>query len=924
MGKTIEVTIADGTLKGKQGKDYRDGNYYSFLGIPYAKPPIGERRFKAPEPVEPWKGVKDATQRGAECPQYMIVTFGKEDNCLNLNVFTKELGQGLKKPVMVFIHGGGLVSGSNRPDILYGPQFLITEDIVLVTVNYRLGLLGFLSLEDRSLNVPGNAGMKDQVMALRWVQRNIKYFGGDPDNVTIFGESAGSASVHFLVSGCVLNPWATSKPNAAEVAKAMGFRSDADESYILKEMKNASAATIMKGQKKFQFVPMIMGYNSLEGLFFEMLGRLSTMQHHRLPMSLESDVPHNCDVDASDAKLVGKVANDIKRFYYKDEKISKANKHIRYLLHKKTGSKPIYAYRMGIESNLNLCKLFAQTKSPRMFSFLMGLSFLTGSAGLAKVATKMKTDDLPGVCHADDLFYLFKSFHIGQIRKDSEQDKWIQRFVKLWTNFAKTGADPVLEGAVWKPVGTKEIDNIFNIDHGLRCGGLDAKEKERMAFWDKIGPVNMTEPLVTVEQGVLRGCVKTSLNDEEFLSFQGIPYAKPPVGQLRFKVSAKKLKPVMVYIHGGGYVTGSSKAAIYGPEYLMMEDIVLVTLNYRLGLLGFLSLNDSSLGVPGNAGLKDMVMALKWVQRNIKQFSGDPNNVTIFGESLFHKAIAQSGCATNGWAVSKRHGAHLLAEALGIHSTNEKVILEELQQVSAEELYEGCDKVWDTTTLEPTFISEHPLKILKSGKYNQVPMIVGSCSREGMFVYAMCTANMKKNHLLSDETLVPASLSLRKGTGRYKEVVYTDNFFLYEIYRCTKLHLETNNYPIYFYRFSMETELNFMKILYGYTEKGACHADEFSYLFKNSGTVEVTDKNSQEMLGILRMVRMWTNFAKSANPTPNRNDPILPIEWKPISKQRFHVLDIDDELKLLDDHPEKEAMDFWDMLHQRYSLTSKL
>nr|CAI5846964.1 unnamed protein product [Callosobruchus analis] len=101
---------------------------------------------------------------------------------------------------------------------------------------------------------------------------------------------------------------------------------------------------------------------------------------------------------------------------------------------------------------------------------------------------------------------------------------------------------------------------------------------------------------------------------------------------------------------------------------------------------------------------------------------------------------------------------------------------------------------------------------------------------------------MKKNHLLSDETLVPASLNLRKGTGKYKEVVdkikefyfkghdpksnvdnifrvYTDNFFLYEIYRCTKLHLETNTYPIYFYRFSMETELNFMKILYGYTEK---------------------------------------------------------------------------------------------------------
>ncbi|CAH1954891.1 unnamed protein product [Acanthoscelides obtectus] len=561
MGKKVEVTITEGTLRGMLSKDYHDGVFYSFIGIPYAKPPIGELRFKAPEPVEPWKGVKNATKVGAESPQYMKIMMGKEDNCLNLNVFTKELSQGLKKPVMVFIHGGGFVSGSSRPDLIYGPEFLMTEDIVLVTINYRLGILGFLSLTDRSLNVPGNAGMKDQVMALKWVQKNIKYFGGDPNNVTIFGESAGGAAVHFLVvsplakglfhkaicqSGCVLNPWATGVPNGVEVAKAMGYRSDASEDYILKRLKSASVSRIMKGQNKFQMnfnpnhvrtvsvvveyphegafltqhpleilkagkqnqVPMIMGYNSLEGLFFELVGRICTFPYCRLPNSMESDIPHNCDVDPTNTKLVDKAANDIKSFYYKDEKVSKRNKQIRYLitndtvfmygiqksiqLHKKTGSTPIYAYRMSIESDLNVCKKFAQAKSPTFFTCIFGISLLTGSSGIGKIATSMKLHNLPGVCHADDLFYLFKANHLGKIQKDSELDKWIQRFVKLWTNFARTGnptpapgSDLVLERAVWKPVGSTDIDFIFNIDHGLRCTGLDAAEMERMKFWNK-------------------------------------------------------------------------------------------------------------------------------------------------------------------------------------------------------------------------------------------------------------------------------------------------------------------------------------------------------------------------------------------------------------------------------------------------------
>lgn len=99
---------------------------------------------------------------------------------------------------MVWIHGGAFTHGSGNTD-LYGPEFLLTEDIVLVTINYRVGILGFLNFEDTKLSVPGNAGLKDMVQALKWVQKNIDKFSGNPKNVTIFGESAGGSSVHFLM-----------------------------------------------------------------------------------------------------------------------------------------------------------------------------------------------------------------------------------------------------------------------------------------------------------------------------------------------------------------------------------------------------------------------------------------------------------------------------------------------------------------------------------------------------------------------------------------------------------------------------------------------------------------------------------------------------------------------------------------------------
>jgi para-nitrobenzyl esterase len=180
-----------------------------FRGIPFAAPPVGELRFRSPEPPEPWSGVRSAAEFGASAPQrdLPIPIFpgwdvGRQDeDCLYLNV-TTPAADGGRRPVLVWIHGGGFTMGSGSQAMYDVVPLVCRGDVVVVTVNYRLGPLGFLHLDDlvgQSFGASGNAGIEDQVAALEWVRDNIAAFGGDPDQVTIFGESAGGMSVGTLL-----------------------------------------------------------------------------------------------------------------------------------------------------------------------------------------------------------------------------------------------------------------------------------------------------------------------------------------------------------------------------------------------------------------------------------------------------------------------------------------------------------------------------------------------------------------------------------------------------------------------------------------------------------------------------------------------------------------------------------------------------
>lgn len=189
------VVTGLGKVKGNVLESRLGNLFYAFRNLPYAKPPVGNLRFKPPEPLDQWGGVLDATEDGPMCPQptYNSTDTDCSEDCLQLNIYTRDLTPFIRRPVIFYIHPGGYAETSAQSRHFAGPQNFMDRNIVLVTINYRLGALGFLSTGTEE--APGNNGLKDQVMALNWVKLHISKFGGDPNTVTLMGYSAGAMSV---------------------------------------------------------------------------------------------------------------------------------------------------------------------------------------------------------------------------------------------------------------------------------------------------------------------------------------------------------------------------------------------------------------------------------------------------------------------------------------------------------------------------------------------------------------------------------------------------------------------------------------------------------------------------------------------------------------------------------------------------------
>ncbi|XP_065517702.1 fatty acyl-CoA hydrolase precursor, medium chain-like [Lathamus discolor] len=288
-----EAVTKYGTVRGYQFKvDTAEKSVNAFLGIPFAKPPVGLLRFSEPQPPEPWKGVRDATSYPPMCLQNKegqffsdYITNRKEkvilqmsEDCLYLNVYTPiSTGKQEKLPVFVWIHGGGLSLGAASS--YDGSALAAFDNVVVVTIQYRLGILGFFSTGDK--HARGNWGYLDQVAALQWIQENIMHFGGDPGSVTIAGESAGGISVSALVlsplakglfhkaiseSGTAIRAFFTDNPEekAQGIAAASGCEKTSSAA-IVECLRGKTEEEIVQATLK---LPLMSICSSIDGVFF--------------------------------------------------------------------------------------------------------------------------------------------------------------------------------------------------------------------------------------------------------------------------------------------------------------------------------------------------------------------------------------------------------------------------------------------------------------------------------------------------------------------------------------------------------------------------------------------------------------------------------------------------------------------------------
>jgi para-nitrobenzyl esterase len=290
------VKVEQGTLRGASG---RHPEVRVFKGVPYAAPPVGDARWKAPKPPQAWTGVRDATRFSAACVQaaypksslYYRDPEPQSEDCLYLNIWTAAKSARERRPVMVWIHGGGLTRGSGSV-ATYDGENLARQGVVLVTINYRLNVFGFFGhpelTSESDRNSTGNYGLLDQAAALEWVQRNIDRFGGDPKRVTIFGESAGSTSVSTLMasplarglfhraigeSGGAVRPMPKREELEKEGARFANGRRLAD-------LRKLDARELLQAAEGFSFRPVVDGWF----LPVDVATALRTGRHNDVPL----------------------------------------------------------------------------------------------------------------------------------------------------------------------------------------------------------------------------------------------------------------------------------------------------------------------------------------------------------------------------------------------------------------------------------------------------------------------------------------------------------------------------------------------------------------------------------------------------------------------------------------------------------------
>ncbi|XP_063635724.1 juvenile hormone esterase-like isoform X2 [Cydia splendana] len=418
--------------------------------------------------------------------------------------------------------------------------------------------------------------------------------------------------------------------------------------------------------------------------------------------------------------------------------------------------------------------------------------------------------------------------------------------------------------------------------------------------------------------------------------------------------------PVMIHIFGGAYKFGFAGRYVYGPRFLVRHDVIFITFNYRVGPYGFMCLKTSKL--PGNQGLKDQVLALRWIKESIRYFGGDNSKITIAGNSagaqsvdlhqyflqepLYNRVILQSGVALSRPLHSDPdpYAPIKLANQLKYTTNNIDDALSFLNKVEPHTLIAATrdSGVFVGPCVEKQFenvnnyITKYPAD-LNTITRRDVDVLIGITNDEG---YAMISLikkdkfesqdyvsktlendfDFRNKSKLSNEIKKIVRLfyygdDVQRADNRRPEMnVFADFLFHSPIFRTVRKYLESGVNNTYFYMFSFCGERNYYKDLWNvpYTEGGAVHADELGYLFDVSFMKERL--REEDMLIVDRMTELWTNFAKYGNPTPKPSK-LIPLQWPRVTQDKLPYLEINTELRLCS-RPMHERISFLDLLYR--------
>ncbi|KAJ8978295.1 hypothetical protein NQ317_000109 [Molorchus minor] len=510
LSQNVIATVENGQLSGRTEYTARGKQYYAFNNIPFAKPPVGNLRFQAPQPAANWDGILDVSSpTDVLCYQYGTTTSVQTEDCLVLHVYSPvEPGSDAALPVMFYIFGGGFITGTSAFYSL-GPHYFIEQDVLVVAVNYRIGAYGFLATGDTV--IPGNWGLKDQQLGLKWVQDNIKNFGGDPAKVTIFGESAGGASVVYqtlspgssglfraaiATSGSALCPWAYQR-HYKDAAYALAtnidpsFSTSASSAELLSFLQSASADDI--NTHSWNYLPsstydqLVQGFVYAPTIEPEHDGAFLTQtMYSAIENGVANPVPLMIGMASEEqitrAENLTQFTNTITWYENNPELFANENMHITDTAALKAAGQAVHnIYTTGSMVNYpaGMVKFFSDTSFGRpiihhakLQSAYADVYFYQFSYHGTLGQQNIYVEGADRVRHSEDMSYFWAWGNSSNMDANEPSDVLTsKRWVALLTNFAKelnptpTG-DNLLEGLTWPKVSPSNFQYL-NINNTL-------------------------------------------------------------------------------------------------------------------------------------------------------------------------------------------------------------------------------------------------------------------------------------------------------------------------------------------------------------------------------------------------------------------------------------------------------------------------